>query len=116
MKRTTISDLRQLLVSASQAASSGNRDEADADFRDAVSGFRQVLSPTHEETIKAGYLYASFYANSGRMGKADAVLSWMTEKHRDKWGSEHERTYLHYARMIELLRSWGFKEHAENLV
>ena len=116
MRRTTISDLRKLLVSASQAASSGKQDEADADFRDAVSGFRQLLSPTNEETIKAGYLYASFYANSGKMDKADAVLSWMTEKHREKWGSEHQRTYLHYARMIELLRSWGFKEHAENLV
>jgi len=116
MRQTTISDLRKLLVSASLAASSGNQDEADADFRDAVSGFRQVLSPTHEETLKAGYLYASFYANSGKMGKADAVLSWMTEKHREKWGSEHGRTYLHYARMVELLRSWGCKEHAENLV
>lgn len=116
MRRTTISDLRKLLVSASQAAPSGNLDVADADFRDAVSGFRQVLPPTHEETIKAGYLYASFYANSGEMDKADAVLSWMTEMHREKWGSEHERTYLRYARMIELLRSWGLKEHAENLV
>ncbi|KAK4212752.1 hypothetical protein QBC37DRAFT_424361 [Rhypophila decipiens] len=116
MRRTTISDLRKLLVSASQAASSGNQEEADADFCDAVAGFRQLLSPTHEETIKAGYLYASFYANSGKMDEADAVLSWMTEKHREKWGSEDERIYLHYARMIELLRSWGLKEQAENLV
>ncbi|KAK4454127.1 hypothetical protein QBC34DRAFT_434318 [Podospora aff. communis PSN243] len=116
MKRTTISELHELLEQASRNASSGKQDEADVDFRDAVSGFRQLLSPTHEETIKAGYKYACFYASSGRMDKADAVLSWMTEKHRDKWGSEHEKTYLHYARMIELLRSWGSKEHAENLV
>ncbi|RMJ10577.1 hypothetical protein CDV36_009797 [Fusarium kuroshium] len=110
------SDLRNLLREASRAASEGRTDEANADFRDAVSGFASMLSPTHPETLRAGYLYASFYANYNDMNRADAVLNWMSGKHVERWGSRHENTYLHYARMIELLRSWGRLERAELLV
>ncbi|KAL2209664.1 hypothetical protein CC79DRAFT_1382894 [Sarocladium strictum] len=116
LSQTTLSELRQLLSAASHAASTGSVEDADTDFRDAVSGFRFLLSPTHTETLRAGYLYASFYANRGEMNRADAVLHWMSEKHIEKWGAKHEDTYLHYARMLELYRSWGRQEHAELLV
>ncbi|PHH81429.1 hypothetical protein CDD82_819 [Ophiocordyceps australis] len=116
MNHTTVSDLEKLLESASRAASDGNLNEADADFRDVVAGFCQLLSPTHEETLKAAYLYASFYANSGEMNKADAVLSWMFEKHREKWGLDHAKTYQHYASMIKLLYSWGRTKLVESLM
>ncbi|KAJ3538030.1 hypothetical protein NM208_g6082 [Fusarium decemcellulare] len=116
INRTSISELRRLLKEASHAASAGRIESANTDFRDAVSGFRFLLSPTHDETLRAAYLYASFYANCAEMEKADAVLSWMSEKHVERWGSAHEKTYLHYARMVELLRSWGRQERAEVLV
>ncbi|KAF5006437.1 hypothetical protein FDECE_7197 [Fusarium decemcellulare] len=116
LNRTTISELDSLLKEASHAASAGRVESANTDFRDAVSGFRFLLSPTHDETLRAAYLYASFYANCAEMEKAYAVLSWMSEKHVKKWGSAHEKTYLHYARMIELFRSWGCQERAEVLV
>lgn len=110
------SDLVNLLQEASRAASAGRTEEANADFRDVVTGFASMLSPTHPETLRAGYLYASFYANCTELNRADAVLNWMSEKHVERWGSRHENTYLHYARMVELLRSWGRQERAELLV
>ncbi|KAM0429216.1 hypothetical protein ACHAPT_006430 [Fusarium lateritium] len=116
LSQTTIADLRRLLDQACRAASAGAIDDANADFRDAVSGSRFMLSPTHEETLRAGYLYASFYANCAHMDKADAVLNWMSEKHIERWGPGHEMTHLHYARTIQLFRSWGRQEHAELLV
>lgn len=116
LSRTTISDLNRLLNTASRAESAGKLDEANAEFRDAVSGFRFLLSPTHEDTLRAGYRYAFFYANCAKMDEADAVLNWMSKKHVERWGSKHEKTYLHYTRMIQLLRSWGRKERAELLV
>ncbi|KAJ4006313.1 hypothetical protein NW752_010962 [Fusarium irregulare] len=50
------------------------------------------------------------------MEKADAVLNWMSTHHIKKWGPRHDNTYLHYARMIELFRSWGRQEDADILV
>ncbi|KAF4448332.1 rhomboid family protein [Fusarium austroafricanum] len=116
LKNTSLSQLNELLNAASHAASIGNVNEANADFRDAVSGFRFKLSPTHDETLKAAYLYACFYAKSGLMDKANAVLNWMSEHHVSKWGPRHDNVYLHYARMVELFRCWGRQEDAEVLV
>lgn len=50
------------------------------------------------------------------MNKADAVLNWMSNHHVKKWGPRHDNAYLHYARMIELYRTWGRQEDAELLV
>ncbi|KAL5601601.1 hypothetical protein FOBRF1_009134 [Fusarium oxysporum] len=108
--------LNGLLNAASHAASIGNHDEANADFRDAVSGFRFKLSPTHDDTLKAAYISACFYAKSGLMDKANAVLNWVSEHHVSKWGPSHGNVYLHYARMIERFRCWGRKEDAEVLI
>ncbi|EFX01649.1 rhomboid family protein [Grosmannia clavigera kw1407] len=114
--RPTVPDLRNLLDDASRAASAKNYVKADADFREAVSGFRFLLSPTHEETLRAGYEYASFYAKSGNMDKADEVLDWMSENHVSKWHHGHENTCLHYSRMAKLFLDWGRQEDAETLV
>ncbi|KAF9767433.1 hypothetical protein IL306_000020 [Fusarium sp. DS 682] len=116
LNKATLAQLRDLLKDASRAASTGKVNDADADFRDAVSGFRFKLSPTHDETLRAAYLYACFYAKCSQMDRADAVLNWMSDHHVEKWGSRHENTYLHYARMVELLRSWGRQEDAELLI
>ena len=115
LSRTTITDLHRLLDGAARAASDGRIDDANADFRDAVSGFRCLLSPTNEETLRAGYLYASFYINCGDIDKAEAVLAWMSDHHLRKWGPEHEKTQLHYARMVDLFKSWGLRDRAETI-
>ena len=109
----SMSDLRQLLQSATATAAAGLMAEAEAQYRDALLGFRHLLSPTHDETLRAGYRFASFYANQGRMNEVDSLLNWMTSCHRTKWGTSHTSTILHYARVIDLFRSCGRREHAE---
>ncbi|KAM0380638.1 hypothetical protein ACHAPZ_000859 [Fusarium culmorum] len=116
VNKATLSQLHDLLKDASRAASTGKINDANADFRDAVSGFRFKLSATHDETLRAAYSYASFYAKTNQMDKADAVLNWVSNHHVKKWGPSHENTYLHYARTIELFQAWGRQEHAEILV
>lgn len=116
LNRTTLSQLHDLLKEAFREAAAGNTNEANAAYRDTVSGFRFKLSPTHDETLSAAYLYACFYAKSGEMEKADAVLNWMSGHHIKKWGPRHDNSYLHYARMIELFRSWGRQEDADILI
>ncbi|CAG1997017.1 unnamed protein product [Fusarium graminearum] len=116
VNKATLSQFHDLLKDASRAASAGMFDDANADFRDAVSGFRFKLSPTHDETLRAAYSYASFYAKTNQMDKADAVLNWVSNHHVKKWGPSHENTYLHYARAVELFQAWGRQEHAEILV
>ncbi|KAI0546703.1 hypothetical protein F4679DRAFT_575264 [Xylaria curta] len=112
LNRTTISGLHRLLDRASHAASDGRIDDANADFRDAVSGLRCLLSPTNEETLRAGYLYASFYMNCADVDRAEAVLTWMSKHHLKKWGPGHEKTHLHCARIVELFQSWGLRDRA----
>ncbi|KAK8126989.1 uncharacterized protein PG998_002748 [Apiospora kogelbergensis] len=107
-----MSDLHTLLRSACEAVSAGKSEDAEAKFRDSLVGFRHLLTPTHEETLRAGYMLASFYANLGRMADADAVLDWMTYKHVDKWGAGHEKTLTHHTRLVKLLHQWGRTEQA----
>lgn len=116
LRQVTIPKLHQLLEDASRAASAGKKDEAAVDYRDATSGFSHLLSPTNEETIRAAYQYAIFYANCGEPDRADAVLEWMSGKHTAKWGPEHVNTYLHYARMVRLYHLWSRNERAGPLL
>lgn len=113
LRRVTIADLRRLLESAATAASAGLSAQAEANFRETLLGFRHLLSPTHDETLRAGYHLASFYANIGRMETADLVLSWMTSTHIKEWGTKHDKTMLHYVRVVDLLQSWNRSEQAE---
>ncbi|KAK8097412.1 hypothetical protein PG984_016551 [Apiospora sp. TS-2023a] len=109
----SIDFLRALLQSGSQAAKSGNHADAEKMIRDGLLGFRHLLTPTHDETLQAGYQLASFYADTGHMNDADTVLDWMTAKHIEKWGGGHEKTLTHHTRLIKLLHQWGRAERAE---
>ncbi|KAK8875225.1 hypothetical protein PGQ11_005739 [Apiospora arundinis] len=109
----TMENLRTLQESACEAVVAGDHNTAETKFRDSLLGFRHLLSPTHDETLRAGYKLATFYANVGQMGDADAVLDWMTSKHVDVWGGRHTNTLVHHARLIKLLHQWGRTEQAE---
>lgn len=104
---------RAVLQSASEAVMTGKHEDAEKLFRDGLLGFRHLLTPTHSETLRAGYKLASFYANLGKMDDADTVLDWMTSKHIEKWGGGHEKTLIHHTRLVKLLRQWGRTECAE---
>ncbi|RYP04765.1 hypothetical protein DL765_010065 [Monosporascus sp. GIB2] len=112
----TLSEIRTLLLSAATAESKGDTHIAEIEFRRAVLGFLHQLSPTHEETLRAGYQFAAFYARNDKMDDADRVLDWMTAQHEKRWGPKHEKRLLHYFRTVELLNSWSRAEHAEILI
>ncbi|KAK8043848.1 hypothetical protein PG994_012686 [Apiospora phragmitis] len=93
LRSMNMDDLRTSLQSASEAASAGKHAEAEKMFRDGLVGFRRLLTPTHDETLRAGYQLVSFYANLGKMGDADTVLDWMTSKHVEKWEGGMKRPW-----------------------
>ncbi|UKZ79912.1 hypothetical protein TrVFT333_007675 [Trichoderma virens FT-333] len=77
----SVAAVRSVLQSALEARKEDNREEAESGLRDALSCSSYLLSPTHNETLKIGYMLASIYANRGRMDDADDTLDWMTRKH-----------------------------------
>jgi len=112
----SLSQLRGLKRDAARLDAEGRKEEAEEAFASALSGFRHLLTPTHELTIKAAYQLAAFYASHNRMADADKVLHWISECHIRKWGAGHDRTLAHYLQVVLLLRGWSREEHAEVLV
>lgn len=95
---------------AARLDKAGDTSNAEKNFRDALSGFETMLSPTHEETTIAAYQLASFFANQDRMKEADKVLDWLGEKYIQRWGLNHGKSIGHFLRVIELLQSWGRRD------
>lgn len=115
LKRTTLEDLRALIRAARDACLHVNVNDSETQLQDALCGFSHLLSPTHEEALKAGYHLASFYADHGRMDEADETLNWMTEQHKNRHGIDNEKTLRHLTRVVDLLQNWGRNEHASLL-
>jgi hypothetical protein len=105
-----------LLGKAMQTANGGDLGAADALFRDAIAGFRELTCATDWSTVKAAYHYACFHVRNGNLDKADAVLDWMTEKYEKRWGKQDDNTYVHYGRVARLLWLWDRKELHEDLI
>ena len=112
----SLKQLHQLKWEAARLDAEGRTGEAEGLFAGALSGFRHLLTPTHELTVKAAYQLAAFYANHDRMADADKVLHWLSESHISRWGPDHDRTLTHYIRIVLLLHAWSRREHAEVLV
>ncbi|KAJ2902745.1 hypothetical protein MKZ38_000171 [Zalerion maritima] len=112
----SLGELSQLKVDAAAHDQAGDLGDAEYAFRDALAGFRHLLSSCHEFALKAGYHLATFYANHSRMPEADGVLNWMSENIVRKHGLGHMKTVEHYVIMVELLQAWSREEHAEVLL
>ena len=115
LRRTTLEDLRALTRAAGDACLHTNMSDSETQLQDTLCGFSHLLSPTHEEALKAGYHLACFYADHGRMDEADETLNWMTERHKSRHGIDNEKTLRHLTRMVDLLQNWGRNEHASLL-
>ncbi len=116
LNQASIPELQALIRAALTASKEGDEGEAEANLRDALSGFNRLLSPTHDETVKTGYRLASYYADQKRMADADSILNWMTYKHYRRFGADHGKPMTHIFRVVSLLRLWLRNEHAEALV
>ena len=101
-----LADIHNLKNDAARLDNEGDSANAEIKFRDALSGFENLLSPTHEETAIAAYQLASFFANHDRMKEADKVLDWFGGNYIRRWGLNHEKTISHLLRVIELLQAW----------
>jgi len=102
----TLADIQNLNSDGARLDKEGDNANAEIKFRDALAGFENLLSPTHEETAIAAYLLASFFANHDRMNEADKVLDWLGGNYIRRWGLNHEKTISHLLRVIELLQAW----------
>jgi len=49
------------------------------------------------------------------MDEADETINWMTKQHRDRYGTDDEKTLRHLTRVVDLLQGWGRQEHASLL-
>ncbi|KAF4625886.1 hypothetical protein G7Y89_g12275 [Cudoniella acicularis] len=88
-------------------------EDAENKFREALTGFENLFSATHEDTIAVAYRLASFYAQNDRMKDADAVLDWMTEKHIERFGDRCLETIEHLLHVVEMFRNWSRNEDAK---
>ena len=102
----TLADFEAIGHRARQHESEGETDMAEEMYREALAGFENILSPTHEHTNALAYQLASFYANCNRMDDADQVLNWIIEKHTGRWGVKHENTMEQLLHISRLYNGW----------
>jgi tetratricopeptide (TPR) repeat protein len=119
----TRTDLLALFEEAQTEKHSGDTDAVEKMLNTVLEGFDHVLSPTHEDTNKAAYALASFYAERDRMTDANKVIETVTQKHIDRYGAAAKETQQHILHVVELLHTWnrsgdalGFLHSARNLV
>ena len=85
-------------------------------YREALAGFENILSPTHEHTKALAYQLASLYAHCNRMGDADQVLNWIIEKHVGRWGVDHENTMEQFLLISRLYNGWSRNDEALSIL
>lgn len=72
-----------------------------------IQGYRQILGPTHEVTVKAAYALANLYAENDRMTDADKVIEDVSRELIAKLGHRHTQTVQHVVHAVELLNCWN---------
>lgn len=94
----------------------GDSHAAEEKYREAMTGFEHILSPTHKVTNELAYRLATLYVDRDCMGKADEVLNQMYEKLIRRWGFSHENTINHLLRVSKLYNNWSRTEEALSLL
>ncbi len=85
-------------------------------LRSVVAGFHDLLTPTHNTTIAAGYELAQLLVRHDNMEEANSILEWIGSSCVEKYGLRNERTIVHYIKVVDLLRSWSRDEDAKVLI
>ncbi|CZR60682.1 uncharacterized protein PAC_10578 [Phialocephala subalpina] len=91
-------------------------EDAENKYREALSGFENLLSSTHKDTTTVAYRLASFYAQNDRMKDADAVLDHMTAKHIERFGAGGPETIDHLLYVVEMFYNWSRNEEAKEFL
>ena len=112
----TLADFEAIERQAQQHESEGETDLAEEMYREALAGFENILSPTHEHTNALAYQLASFHANCNRMDDADQVLNWVIEKHIERWGVNHENTMEQFLHISRLYNGWSRNDESLSIL
>ena len=112
----TLADFEAIGHQARQHEREGETDVAEEMYREALAGFENILSPTHEHTNALAYQLASFYADRNRMNDADQVLNWIIEKHIGRWGVDHENTKEQCLHISRLYNAWSRNDEALSIL
>jgi tetratricopeptide (TPR) repeat protein len=108
----TKADFEALYQEAQAQERLGIVEDAEKMFREALAGFENLLSATHEDTNAAAYRLALFYARNDRMKDADRVLDWVTRNHIESFGIEHQKTVDHLFNVVDMFHDWSRTEDA----
>ena len=111
-----MADFETIEREAQKLESEGDCDIAEEMYREALAGFENILSPTHEHTNALAYQLASFYAKYNRMDDDDRVLNWIVEKHVGRWGVDHENTMKHFLHVSRLYNGWSRNDEALSIL
>jgi tetratricopeptide (TPR) repeat protein len=108
----TRADFEAMFQEAQQLERLARIEDAEVKFREALSGFENLLSATHKVTTAVAYRLASFYAQNDRMKDADAVLDWVTGNHIERFGNRAVETVEHLLYVVEIFSNWSRNEDA----
>ena len=111
-----MADFETIGSQAQKYESEGEADKAEDMYREALAGFENILSPTHEHTNALAYQLASFYANCNRMDDADQVLNWIIERHVGRWGYDRKNTMEQLLHISRLYNGWSRNDEALSIL
>ncbi|KAF3076368.1 hypothetical protein CFAM422_001627 [Trichoderma lentiforme] len=80
-----------------------NYEEAESTLKDALSCYNYHLSPVHPKTQDAGHMLAFLFVKTRRIGDANCILDWMTNKHGGTTSCS-SKIVAHVLRVIAFLR------------
>ncbi len=112
----TLADFETIERQAQQHEIEGEIDIAEEMYREALAGFENILSSTHEHTNALAYQLASFYADCNRMDDADQVLNWIIEKYVGRWGINHKNTMEQFLHISRLYNGWSRNDEALSIL
>jgi hypothetical protein len=106
----------ELVTEAEQFSSSGQHIEALEKYLDALAGYRNLLSPTHDLIISTVYKVAHLHMKLHDTKAADQILESATEAHVREHGLWDSKTVQHISQLVKMLQGWARQNEALPLV
>ncbi|KAI4633466.1 hypothetical protein J4E80_000832 [Alternaria sp. BMP 0032] len=105
-----------LVSEAEQFSGLGQRTEALEKYQNALAGYRNMFSPTHDLIISVVYKVAHLHMELDDTKAADHILESATKAHVREHGLWDNRTVQHISQLIKMLEGWNRQNEALPLV
>ena len=102
-KGDSISGMIAMFQAAQRYASHADSEKAELLFLKALKGYGVLFGPTHEDTTKAAFAVANFYAEQGQLKDADMVVEDLCQRHIKEFGFKHPLTQRVIQQVADLL-------------